>query len=252
MAQILYLFFTGSPERRGWIVIPNTVPASISSSPWLFYEAELACSRANSLHCSSSVTRADGFCALKCSCSLTLAAVDSHGNFWVAASSLVTLWRCCRLCLNLFVERSYKFTINNLNVFHRLFDKYLRGKFRRIQTERVFFFPPRKDEQWNATSNSVIYKLYWQLHPLECIIYFSPALQGGKIRIRSKLGSELGIALYKWLVFTAIGRQTYVRIFIYTRNGGMYGMPQHRNSLRKTWLEEFCSRNCTRTGVKND
>lgn len=87
MAQILYLFFTGSPARWGWIVIPNTAPASISSSPWLFCEAELACSRANSLHCSSSVTRADGFCALKCSCSLTLAAVDSHGNFWVAASS---------------------------------------------------------------------------------------------------------------------------------------------------------------------
>lgn len=109
-------FFMGSPAWWGWIVIPNTAPASISSSPRLFYEAKLACSRANSLHCSSSVTGADGFCALKCSCSLTLAAVDSHGNFWVGASSLVTLWRWCRLCLNLFVERSYQFTINNLNV----------------------------------------------------------------------------------------------------------------------------------------
>lgn len=42
--------------------------------------AKQACSRANALRCSSSVTWPDVFCALKCSCSSTLAAVDRHGN----------------------------------------------------------------------------------------------------------------------------------------------------------------------------
>lgn len=42
--------------------------------------AKQACSRANALRCSSSVTWTDVFCALKCSCSSTLAAVDRHGN----------------------------------------------------------------------------------------------------------------------------------------------------------------------------
>lgn len=69
-----------------------------------------------SSRCSSSVTQVRVFCALKCSCSSTLAAVDRH---WILSSmphrSCHSVTLVSLMSEPVFVVHPYKFTINNLH-----------------------------------------------------------------------------------------------------------------------------------------